>query len=179
MATSNQLESSLEDIFVKKAPKLPNGGKKFLVQYLPWLTLIGGILTLWSAWGLWHWAHLANNLIDYANSISRIYGNGDTVGSRLSVGIWLGIIVLVVEGLLYLAAFPGLRDRKKVGWNYLYYAALINIVYGVVILFTSYGGVGNLIGAIIGSAIGLWLLFQIRSSYSGTKSTNQTADSSK
>jgi uncharacterized membrane protein len=159
------LEKSLDDLFVKQAPALPAGGKKALVQYLPWINLILGLIALYTAYVLWHWAHFANSLVNYANSLSAAYGGPTVATNRLSVGIWLGIAVLAVEALLYIAAFPGTRDRKKVGWNLMFYALLVNIVYGVVVLFTNYGGVGNLIGSVIGSAIGLYLLFQIRSSY--------------
>lgn len=159
------LEKSLDDLFVKQAPALPAGGKKFLVQYLPWINLILGLISLYTAWALWHWAHFANSLVNYANSLSAAYGGPVVATNRMSVGIWLGVVVLAVEALLYIAAFPGTKARKKSGWNLLYYALLVNIVYGVVVLFTNYGGIGNLIGAIIGSAIGLYFLFQIRSSY--------------
>lgn len=165
MSALQPLEKSLDDLFVKQAPALPAGGKKALVQYLPWINLFLGLIALYTAWVLWHWAHLANNFINYANSLSASFGAPPVATNRMSVGIWLGIIILAVEGLLYVAAFPGTRDRKKAGWDLMFYALLVNIVYGVVILFTSYGGVGNLFGTVIGSAIGLYLLFQIRSSY--------------
>jgi hypothetical protein len=167
MGASIPLEKSLDDLFVKQAPALPDGGKKFIVQYLPWINLILGLISLYTAYVLWHWAHLANSLVNYANSVSAAFGGAPVAANRLSIGLWIGIAVLVVEALLYIAAFPGTKARKKSGWNLLYYALLLNIVYGVVVLFTDYGGVGNLVGAVIGSAIGLYLLFQIRSSYSG------------
>lgn len=165
MGALQPLEKSLDDLFVKQAPALPAGGKKALVQYLPWINLILGLIALYTAYVLWHWAHFANSLINYANSLSAAYGGPTVATNRLSVGIWLGIVVLAIEALLYIAAFPGTRDRKKVGWNLMFYALLVNIVYGVLVLFTDYGSVGNLVGAVIGSAIGLYLLFQIRSSY--------------
>lgn len=166
MGASLPLEKSLDDLFVKQAPALPDGGKKALVQYLPWINLVLGLISLYTAWVLWHWAHLANSIINYANTFSAAYGGPTVATNRLSIGLWIGIAVLAVEALLYIAAFPGTKDRKKAGWNLLYYALLLNIVYGVVVLFTDYGSVGNLIGALIGSVIGLYLLFQIRSSYS-------------
>ena len=164
MSALQPLETALEDIFVKKAPALPPNGKKALVTYLPWINLVLGLLTLYTAYWLWHWAHLANSLINYANSLSTAYG-GPVVTGRLTSGIWLGLIVLVVEALLYLAAFPATRERKKSGWDLMFYALIVNVVYGVVILFTSYGGVSSLISTLIGSGIGLYFLFQIRSSY--------------
>lgn len=165
MSLLKQLETTLDDLFGKKAPPLPPNGKKALVQYLPWINLVLGLLTLYTVLMLWHWAHLANNLVNYANSLSAAYGGPTTATNHMGAGIWLGLLILAAEALLYIAAFPATRDRKKSGWNLMFYALLVNVVYGVVITFSSYGGIGNLIGTLIGSSIGLYLLFQIRSSY--------------
>jgi hypothetical protein len=159
------LEKKLDDVFAKKAPALPLKAKDTLVQYLPWINLVLGVLTLYAAYVLWHWAHAVNSLVDYANSFSALYGGPAVATHRLTVMIWLGLLVLAVEALLYIAAFPATRDRKKSGWNLMFYALLVNVLYGVVVLFTDYGGVGSLIGALIVSLVGLYLLFQIRASY--------------
>jgi hypothetical protein len=169
MSAFKSLEKNLDDWFVKQAPPLPANAKKALVHYLPWINLILGILTLYSVYVIWHWAHLANNLINYANSISATYGGPQLNSNRLTAGIWLGLIVLAIEAILYLAAFPATRDRKKSGWDLMFYAFLVNVVYGVIILFTDYGGLGTLFWTIIGSGIGLYLLFQIRGSYGSAK----------
>ena len=169
MSAVNSLEKSLGDAF-KSAPKLPEKGKKMLVQWLPWISVVLGVLMLWSAWVLYDWANAVNKLADYANSLTRAFGGTEIVKDRLTVAIWLAIAFIVVQAVLYLAAFTGLRDRKKSGWNLVFYAALVNVVAAVVVLFSDYGGVGNLIANLIGSAIGLYLLFQIRDSYSGGSS---------
>jgi hypothetical protein len=165
MSAFPSLEKRLDNIFVKQAPELPANGKKALVKYLPWVNLILGLLALYTVYVLWHWAHLANNLVNYANSLSAAYGGPQIANSRMTFGIWLGLIVLAVEAVLYIAAYPATRDRKKSGWDLMFYALLINVVYGILVLFTDYGGVGSLIGALVGSGIGLYLLFQIRDSY--------------
>lgn len=160
----SQLEAGLEGLF-KGAPKLPDKAKEVIAQWLPWINLILGLLSLWAAYALWHWAHLANNLVNYANELSKALGGSGVAVDRLTFGVWLAIAVLVVEALLYISAFPGTRDRKKSGWNLLFYALLVNIVYGIVVLFTDYGGVGNFLGYLIGSAIGLYFLFQLKPKY--------------
>jgi uncharacterized membrane protein HdeD (DUF308 family) len=81
---------------------------------------------------------------------------------------------MAAMAVVYIVAFPALRARKKSGWDLLFYAALLNIVYGFVTLFTDYGSVGNLVGTIIGSAIGLYFLFQIRSLYLKAPATSAT-----
>jgi uncharacterized membrane protein len=165
MAQSNQLEQTLKEIFADKAPPLPESGKKLLVQYAPWLALIGGILSAWAAWNMWHWAHIANTYVNYANQINQAFGNSTLSASRLNFGVWLGILVLAIQAVLLLLAFPGLRDRKKTGWNLVYYSVLVSIAYGVVVMFTSYGGFGSLLWTLIGAAIGFYFLFQVRSRY--------------
>lgn len=165
MAALDNLEKSLESVFVKNAPELPERGKEALVRWLPWINLILGILTLWSVYWLWHWAHLANDLANVVNQLSAVYGTPTTTVHKLTAGVWLGLIVLAVEAVLFIAAFPATRARQKRGWDLMFYAFLVNLLYGVVILFTDYGGAGNFIGYLIGTAIGLWLLFQIRGKY--------------
>lgn len=169
MSALGSLEKNLDDFFVRQAPPLPPNAKKALVHYLPWINLILGILTLYSVYVIWHWAHLASNLINYANSISAVYGGPQITNNRLTIGIWLGLIVLAIEAVLYIAAFPATRSRKKSGWDLMFYAFLVNVAYGVIILFTDYGSISTLIWTIIGSGIGLYLLFQIRGSYSSAK----------
>ena len=108
-----------------------------MVQYLPWISLVRGVISLYSVYVIWHWAHLANNLINYANSISAAYGGPTVATNRLSPGIWVGLAVLAVEALLYILAFPGLaRPQKSPARDLLFYALIINVVDGVVILFT-------------------------------------------
>ena len=170
MAAVSSLEKTLEGVF-KGAPKLPDSGRNALVQWLPWINLVLGVLALWAAYELYHWANIATAYVNYANNLGRIYGYApvSTSTTRWDLGLWLGLIVLLIEGLLYLAAFPGTRDRKKSGWNLLFYAVLLNAVYGIVILFTDYGGFGSLLSYLITAIVGLYLLFQIRGAYMGQK----------
>jgi hypothetical protein len=166
-----QLETKMADVFVKKAPKISADGIKAITEWAPWIALVAGLFTIWSAIQLWHWSHVANNLVNYANSLCNAYAQSSGAceqindASRLNGWVWISLIVLTVEGVLYLLAYPGLRDRKKQGWNYVFYAALVNVAFAVVSLFNGYRGFFGFLGALIGSAIGFWLLFQIRGAY--------------
>lgn len=168
MAEQLPLEDNFNELS-KSLPALPAGGRKVLVEWAPWLSLLGGLASLWTAWALWHWAHTVNELVNFANNLSAAYGGTAVSTPKMTFGIWLGIIVLALEGIIYLLAFPGLRDRKKSGWNMLYWGVLLNVAYGLVVMFTDYGTVGSFIGSLIGSAIGLYFLFQIRSAYTVDK----------
>jgi hypothetical protein len=179
MATAlGNLETKLNDVFVKSTPKLPEDAKKTLVRALPVISAVLGVLSLWGAYGLWHWAHLTENAVRYVNDLCNAYSvagcGGATGASRFTIWLWASIILIGVEGVLYLLAFPGLRDHKKQGWNYLFYGALLNLAYAVVSLFTNYNSVGNFVGALIGSAIGFYLLFQLRSAYTGAKTPSSS-----
>ncbi len=176
MATLGSLEKNLQDIFVGKLPPLSPNGKKLIVKYLPYISIVVGTLTLIAAWELWHWAHVANNLINYANEMSRMYGGEQVATTRMNAGVWLALIALVTEAIMYLMAFQPTKDRKKSGWDLIFYAALVNIAYGVITIFTDYNGFGSFLGTVIGSGVGLYLLFQVRESYlAHTSRTNHTA----
>ena len=168
MSQLEQLETKLNDIFGKEAPALPEGGKKFLVDVAPWITLFGGVVSFLAGLSLWRSAHAVDSLTDYANRLCATYAL-DTCGSirHLSFWVYLSVASLVIMGVLYILAFPKLRARSKQGWNLLFYIALLDIVLAVFRLFDGYGGVGNFIGMIIGSAISFYLLFQVRSYYLG------------
>ncbi|HEY4160966.1 MAG TPA: hypothetical protein VGM08_02795 [Candidatus Saccharimonadales bacterium] len=175
MTRTNRLEESLDDIFARGAPRLPEGVRKALVAWAPALTLILGILSLVSAWGLWHWARTVSDLANYANSLCTTYSGVlcGVVPSPFTVWLWLGVAVLTAEGILYALACLGLRDRAKRGWNYVYYALWLQVVYAVVSLFISYNRASHFIGSLIAAAIGFYLLFQIRGAYQGGKRKRQ------
>lgn len=176
MAALENLEKSLDEMFVKNAPfQLPENAKKFIVQYLPYFNLFFGVVSLWAAWSLYSWANTVNKWVDYANELTRSFGGADYVSSsRFTATLWLSIILLTVQAVLWIGAFPGTRDKKKSGWNLLFIALLVNVVYGVAVMFTDYGNFGSLIGTLISTVVGLYFLFQIRSHY-----TTATASSVK
>lgn len=175
---TDQLETKLNEIFVKNAPALPKGGKDFLVQYIPYLSLLGGIFSLWSAWGIWHWAHQANKYVDVVNQWGAAFGVDPVETSRWSLMLWASLAILVVLGILYVLAYKPLKDRKKAGWNLLFYALIIGVVHGIVGIFIDNygGGFGGFIGSLVGFAIGGYLLFQIRDAYLGKKIAAKTAE---
>lgn len=164
MKALQSLENSLNDIFVKKMPALPAGAKKVIDTWLPWISLVLGVLVLLMAYSLYHWAHTSDSLVNYANSLSAIYGGTVVATSHLSFSVWLALALAVVSGLLYVFAFPGVRDHKKSGWNLMFYALLAVVAYSIVNIFTNYGA-SYVISDLIGAVIGLYLLFQIRANY--------------
>lgn len=164
MAQLDKLETTLDDVLNKKAPfKIPENGRRTLAGALWWLALVFGVLQLWAAWGLWRVAHWTDQLADYANSLAAVYGG--PVTNDLGAFYYLALVVLAVTAVLSLLAAPGLKAMKKAGWNLLFYSMLVNVAYGVVVLFVSYGGFGDMVWALISSLIGAYLLFQVRGEF--------------
>lgn len=166
--TLGSLADKLEPIF-KGLPALPKNAKEWFVKAWPYIAFIFGIIQVFAAWGLWRSGHVVNQFADYANRISQMYG-GDQVVNSLGVFYWVALVVILVDAAIMFAAYPGLKAKKINGWNMLFLAACINLVYGVVVVFDStYGGFSKLFSTLIGSAIGFYLLFQVREYYLGKK----------
>ena len=169
MADVKGLEKSLNEVFGEKAPKLPEGGKKFLVEYGPYLVLVGAIFSAFGAWRLWNAARSVNSLVNWANELSKAYGGETVATSHFTVWVWLGIAFMLVNAVLYFMAYNPLKARLKKGWDYIFYAALLSVAYSVVNLFIDGRGFGGFLIGLICSAVGFWLLFQIRSAYLNAK----------
>lgn len=158
------VEGWLDGIFGEKFPvQLPKAAREWIVKVSPWLALVGGVLSLWASWSFWQAGHYVNRLVDWANTLSAAYG-GETV-RHLGAMWYLSFVVLLVQAVLLLLAFPGLRDHKKSGWNLVFLGSLVAVALGVVQLFVSGYGFSSFIGSLIGAAISFFILFQIRSYY--------------
>jgi hypothetical protein len=162
MTQLDKLELKLDEALNKKAPvKLPDSSRKTLADSMWWLALIGGLFQLYWAWWLWDKWHVVDRAVDVLNSYAAAFGVRQT-DAGLGFSFYLVLVTLLVSGALLLLAAPGLKAKKKTGWNLVFYSLLVNLVYGVIVMFTDYGGFSNLLGALIGSVIGAFLLFQVR-----------------
>jgi hypothetical protein len=156
-----QLEKPLDDAF-KNVPQLPENARKGLAAALPWLALLGAILSLLSVANLYNAASLLNG-------VYTAFGYPVAVG--VVTTLWLGIAILLAQAVLFFVAFPALRAYKKSGWNLLFWVALVSVLYGVIMnLFNGYFDLSQLIVSLLGAAIGLYLLFQVRGYYTAAGS---------
>ncbi len=170
------LEEKMQKYLVKDAPfQIPENGKKAIAQWAPWISLIIGVLSLLSAYSLWNLAHRADRLIDYANEFSRAYGL-DAPSKDISVFVYVAIIFIIAQGILLIAAFKGLQDRKKSnGWNFLLYSAIASFVYSIISLFLDdYRGFGSFVFGLLGTLVGLYILAQISNQYIDSKTPQAT-----
>ena len=169
MTFTKQLETKIGGLF-KSAPPLPENAKKTLVNAWPWIALIFGILQLLAAWGLWNLTRYVDSISDLSNTVSMYY-NQQSVGlsSMDKIFIYLALIVLVVDAVILLMAYPELKKKTKAGWDLLFLGSLINAAYAVVSLFIDGRGPSTFVFSLIGSAVGFYLLFQVKDHYSVKK----------
>lgn len=170
MAAQKDLESAMDKYLVKDAPfQIPDSGRKAIADIAPILAIIGAVLSLIAAYSLWHTAHAVNELADIANSYARAFGVEDRV-NHLGVTYYASLVAIVLQGLLLAYAYPGLKAKSKSrGWDILLLGVVVSLVYDVLVAFTNYGGVTNVIGGLIGTVISLYILAQIKDQYSGKK----------
>lgn len=156
------LEKWVDGTLNKNFPvQLPDGAKKWLADNSWWLALVGGVLSLWSAWGFWQAAHYVSQWARLADDLAR-YSGVNTVSSSLGLTWWLAFAAILAQGVLMLVAYPKLKAHSKSGWNLLFYSSFISLAVGVLYLLTPAYGFGSLIGTLLGTAIGWWVLFQMR-----------------
>jgi len=145
-----QVEDTLELYLVKKAPfQLPTNIKEILVKFAPWVTLILVVLALPAIFAV-------VGLGAFAGVLTGIMGPFAT--AQYAQGITLSIIILIITVLLQILAIPGLFAKSIKGWRMLFYASIVGLV----------GSVLNplsIVSALVGTIIGLYFLFQIRSYY--------------
>lgn len=142
------LEKWLLSLFAK-APHLPEGGRKTLIDIVPWLALIFGALGVFG-------------IVTGGSFIS--------VFSMSFLGFGFGqfsfLLTLAAElaaAVLGLLAYQPLMNRSKRGWNYLFYGVVITAAVAVVNMIFGFGyGMGS---QVFSTLVGLWLLFEIRSAY--------------
>lgn len=144
------LEGFFDTYLHIKAPwQLPAKAKEWIVKYGPWISLVLLILG----------AIVLIPLLTLALGLTVITLPFATVAGGAGTTLWgwvhiiLGLVVLVMQGI----AIPGLMKRQLSGWRMLYYAELLSVISSILYR--------DIIGAIFGLIIGMYILFQIRSYY--------------
>lgn len=139
---ADDLIKSLEDVF-KNVPNLPANIREVLVKIAPWLALIFGILGIIG--GL---------------SLLGLSPVGALGGMQNGVTLLLTGALAIVSSVLLVMAFPKLNKREYAGWKLVFYSMVVSFVGNLLSL-----NFGSILWVIIWTAIGLYLLFQIKSFY--------------
>jgi len=159
------LEKWADGVFGNNAPvKLPEGGRQWLADNLWWLALVGGVLSLWSAWSSYNAMQTYGQMFAIADELVRQYGTS-TSSMNFGLTFYLALAAMVAQAVLLLMAYQKLKVHQKAGWNLIFYSSLVSLVTGALYLLTPYYGATSLVGVLIGVVIGWWLLFQIRGKF--------------
>lgn len=144
MASNSQSIITTVEEWFKKLPDLPKNIQEVIVTITPWIALIFGILGVLGG--------IAGLGILTAFSPALVLG-----GSPSSAGMGIVSVILgLASSVLLLMAFPGTKDRKLKGWNFLFWSEAVSIV-AAVIAFS--------VGGVVFALIGFYLIFQIKSYY--------------
>lgn len=144
--------------FFAKFPHIPEGGRKVLVDIVPWLALIFGIIGALVLLG-------AGGLMTLLAIPALLTGNIWIITTFLTTAISLVTVVLQI------LAFTPLKERMKKGWNYLFYGLLLGVLSTIVSvvggalaasIYSGAGAVSSLISGAVAFIIGGWLLFEVR-----------------
>lgn len=171
MAALRNIENKLADAF-KDLPQLPDNSKEALAKFWPWLALIAGVVQLLAALALWRLTNWVERLSDVANELS-VYYTGTAAGpsSFDKTIIYLGVLMLVIDAVILLMAYPHLKRRAKQGWDLLFLGTIIYAVYSVLQIFMYQRGTGDFIFGLLGAFVSFYLLFQVRQKFGGGKRT--------
>lgn len=151
--SSSDLISLLEPYFTKQAPfQIPKKWRENLVNWIPWINLVIGILLL--------------------PAVLFIVGLGTVVGvvapltgnAAVSIFYWLSLISVVICIAILFITFPGLKARKLSAWKLVFWADIVYLAYGILSALSN-GDILSIVTNIIGTAIALFVLFQIKSYY--------------
>ncbi len=140
-----QLENTLYEYLYNKLPHLPNEWRELLVKIAPYITILFVVLSI----------PVILAALGVGAFLSPLVAMGGGIGAV--AGFSVAIIVFAVSVVLEAMAIPGLFSRSKSGWQLMYYSTLINAIYNFVTF--------NLFGFILGTALSLYLLFQVKSHY--------------
>jgi len=133
----------LDLYLVKKAPfQIPDAAKEFLVKFGPWIAVFFLVLSL--------------PVLLVALGLSA-FAAPFLLGPGYAAQFGILTIGTIVNFGLMIAALPGLFARKMSGWTLVFYGELVMIAAQLLSL--------NLVSALLGGLIGLYVLFQIRPLY--------------
>lgn len=145
MATKNGTDFiAYTEGWFKKLPPISSGARATLVNIMPWLALIFGLLgVIVSIAGF--------GILTVLSPFILMGGGVHAAGAGV-----FGVLVGLASSILLLAAYPGLKSHKMKGWTLIYWSQVLGVVSAVLS--------ASIFGILV-SLVGLYLLFQIKPAY--------------
>lgn len=145
----------------KDMPHLPVGLSKWIAQNLWWIVLVIVIISILNIF----WISLL--------VVGALLPMGVPANSYLGddvMTVWLTMGVLIVGTIAEAVAIVPLRERRKMGWDILLWLNLASFVVSAVICLVTFQ-LFDIVGPLIGLAISLYFLFEIRNYFLESKVT--------
>ena len=139
----------IDSIFIK-LPHLPEKINRFISKLIPWIALVGGIISAIAVVLSFTLALLSLIAFDLALIL-------EMTGSFL---------LILLNTLLLIRAFKPLKENNAVGWIYLFWANVLGIINTTINVIN---GDSNIILAVLGVFLGFYLLFEIGPFYTYKK----------
>lgn len=146
MAQKTDLSSVIKmmEEWFGKLPELPKNWKEVIVKITPWIALIFGVLGLIGSL-------VAVGLLTFLAPFILLGGGVGRAGGGV-----VGAVLALVASVLLLVAFPGTKAGKAQGWKMLFYSEAVSLISSIVAFSTA---------GVVGSLVGFYILFQIKSYY--------------
>lgn len=147
--TSPQATSYIDSVrsIFTSVPHIPYKVKDILVQIIPWLMIVGAILSA------------INGLeeILYAFGVNRI---GNFVDN--DIYLFLSGVLDLVAAYIGFLAFPLLRSRNYTGWVLLFWNTVLSVIMSALTLLL---GLYAVLGVVLTAVIGFYLTFEVEELY--------------
>jgi len=138
------------DSFFIKLPHLPKKISAFINKVVPWLVLLGAIISLITT--------VISSLLAILSLIAFDLG--------LIIDMTGSLLIILLNTLLLTKAFKPLRNGNAVGWIYLFWANILSMLNSIYNIFIGdINGTGQISLTIILTILGFYLLFEIGQFY--------------
>ena len=139
----------INKLFIK-LPHLPRKIASFFTKIVPWLVLLGGIISLIAAI-LSFLLYILSLIALDLNLILTIFGS---------------FSLILLNALLLIKAFKPLRKYNTLGWIYLFWANVLGILNSIInIISGDISGLGQISLTVALTFLGFYVLFEMSSFY--------------
>jgi len=164
MDSVKKLEILIQDR-LKSLPHLPVNAQKWIADNIWWMAILGAfgsaIATLAVVNGVFGYMSFVSNASSYAGFYA--------VSSYLTGWIWnalIGLLFLAASTVILSKAVTPLKEHRRLGWDLMFMLTLLGAARAfldAVFTFSFFGFLFGVLFAVLGLAIGAYLLLEIRS----------------
>lgn len=147
----------------RQLPHIPAGVSRFLANLMPWASILVGLFSLFSVLALTPLIFGASTLI---NSLSVMVDSTPyLIGNINPIYYVLSAVLLLMDGLLLLVAFPALRRKELRGWALVFWSNVVSSIHTLVGM--AFAG-DEIVTGLLGILIAFYVLFEVKKWFTPT-----------